>query len=119
MYVERAAEGANEADGPFSAGCLGAGELLQAPHFPRRRLVLAALGPRNLRDVHVAARVGDHAMRRDELARLLPGELPAEARDLLALGIEHGDARAEIWHGLVDGQAMAELAHVEGPPALS
>src|SRR5215813_14232524 len=94
-------------------------ELLEAPDLPGRRLVLAALGPRHLRDVHVTARVGDHAVRRDELARLLAGELPAEARDLLALGIEHGDARAEIWHGLVDGQAMAELAHVEGPPALS
>src|SRR5262249_17355748 len=118
MYVERAAEGANEADGPLSSRCLGAGELLQAPPFPRRRLVLAALGPRSLRDVHVAARVGDHAVRRDEFARLLPGELPAEARDLLAFGIEHGDAGAEIRHRLVDGQAMAELAHVERPPVL-
>src|SRR5207245_8207218 len=93
-------------------------ELLQAANLARGLFVLATLRPGNLRDVDVAARVGDHAMRSDELARCLARELTPEARDLLSLGVQHRDARAEIGHGFVDRQGMPELAHVESAAVL-
>src|SRR6266487_278213 len=88
-------------------------ELLEATDLAGRRLEAAPRRPRDLGDVDGALGVGDHAVGGGELAGLLAPERSAEARDLLTLGVQHRHAGPEIGHVLVDGQGVAELAHVE------
>src|SRR3972149_11875976 len=88
-------------------------ELLETPHLARRRLELAALGPGHLGDVAVPARIGDEAVRGDELAGLFSRELSAEAADALALAVEHRDPRPDVRCLRRDRVARPQLAHVD------
>src|SRR4030095_5961144 len=79
-----------------ASGLVDVPELLERADFPRRTLQAALRRPGDLGNVDVSPRVDDHAVGRREVARLLARELPPEARHALALGVEHGDARADV-----------------------
>src|SRR3972149_204581 len=88
-------------------------ELLETPHLARRRLDLAALGPGHLGDVAVPARIGDEAVRGDELAGRFARALSAETADALALAVEHRDPRPDVRRLRRDRVARPQLAHVD------
>src|SRR6185295_5292001 len=72
------------------------------------------VGDADFADIDVAARVQRDAVRRQEFSGLEAGTvLAAEPRDALALGVDDGQARPEIWHLPIDRHAGAELADNE------
>src|SRR5712692_5388862 len=93
-------------------------ELLEAPNLAGRRLEAALGRPGDLGHVDGPLGIGDHAVGGRELAGLLAAEWPAEACDLLTLGVQHRHAWPEIGHVLIHGQSVAELADVEGAAVL-
>src|SRR4051812_18986404 len=64
-------------------------------------------------DVYVANRVQRDAVRRQEFAGLEAGTIVAQPGDALALGVDDGQARAEVGDLAIDGHAGAELADDE------
>src|SRR5215813_11378102 len=88
-------------------------EFLEGPDLARRAFQAALRRPGDLGDVDVSPRVDHHAVWGGELARLLARELSPEARHALALGVEHGDARADVRCVVGHGDRRPQLADVE------
>src|SRR5262245_1960790 len=92
-------------------------QLLQRAQRSRHRLVREArapIGVGDLADINVAPRIQSEAMRGEKLAGLEPGAiLAAEAGDQLALGVDDGEARAQVGRPKVDAHARPQLADHE------